>query len=66
MTTGRRAVLTGRLSLAVAAVGLVLLIVLLGIAQRTTSALWFLTFPLLLAGVLIAAGAAVLRMLRHF
>jgi hypothetical protein len=66
MTTGRRAVLTGRLSLAVAAVGLVLLIVLLGITQRSTSALWFLTFPLLLAGVLIAAGAAVLRMLRHF
>jgi len=66
MTPGRRAVLTGRLSLVVAGVGAVFLIALLAIAQRTTSALWFLTFPLLLAGVLLAAAAAVLRMLRHF
>ena len=66
MTPGRRAMLTGRLSLFVAGVGLVFLIALLAIAQRSTSALWFMTFPLLLAGVLMAAAAAVLRMLRHF
>lgn len=66
MTPRRRAVLTGRFSLLVAAVGLVFLIALLAIAQRSTSALWFMTFPLLLAGVLAAAAAAVLRMLRHF
>jgi hypothetical protein len=66
MTPGRRAVLTGRRSLLAAGVGLIFLIVLLAIAQRTTSALWFMTFPLLLAGVLLAAAAAVLRMLRHF
>lgn len=66
MTPGRRAMLTGRLSLLVAGVGLVFLIALLAIAQRSTSALWFMTFPLLLAGVLVAAAAAVLRMLRHF
>lgn len=63
---GRRAVLSARVSLLLAGAGLVFLIALFGIAQRTTSALWFLTFPLLLLGVLIAAAAAVLRMLRHF
>jgi hypothetical protein len=66
MTPGRRAVLSGRFSLLVAGIGVLFLIVLLAIAQRTTSALWFMTFPLLLAGVLLAAAAAVLRMLRHF
>ena len=63
---GRRAVLTARVSLLVAAAGVVFLVVLLAIAQRTTSALWFLTFPVLLLGVLVAEAAAVLRMLRHF
>jgi hypothetical protein len=63
---GRRAVLSARVSLLVAAAGVVFLAVLLAIAQRTTSALWFLTFPVLLLGLLVAAAAAVLRMLRHF
>jgi len=63
---GRRVVLSARASLLIAAAGAVSLVVLLGIAQRTTSALWFLVFPLLLLGVLIAAATAVLRMLRHF
>lgn len=63
---GRRAVLSARGSLALAAVGAIFLVVLLAIAQRTTSALWFLTFPVLLLGVLVAAAAVVLRMLRHF
>jgi hypothetical protein len=63
---GRRAVLSGRVSLLVAGVGVIFLVVLFSIAQRATSVLWFLTFPLLLAGVLVAAAAVVLRMLRHF
>ncbi len=62
----RRAVLSGRASVLVAAAGLIFLILLVGIAQRTTSALWFLMFPLLLLGLLMAAAGAVLRMLRHF
>ncbi len=66
MTPGRRTVLTGRLSLVTAGMGIIFLVLLVAIAQRTTSALWFMTFPLLLAGVLLAAAAAVLRMLRHF
>jgi NAD(P)-dependent dehydrogenase (short-subunit alcohol dehydrogenase family) len=64
--TGRRAILSGRVSVLVAAAGIAFLLVLLGIAQRTTSPLWFLLFPVLLLGVLLAAAAAVLRMLRHF
>ncbi|HEY6104127.1 MAG TPA: hypothetical protein VI007_12975 [bacterium] len=63
---GRRAVLSGRVSLVVAAAGITFLVLLFGIAQRTTSPLWFLLFPVLLLGMLIAAAAAVLRMLRHF
>lgn len=63
---GRRALLSGRVSLVMAAVGVVFLIVLVAIAQRTTSPLWFLVFPLLLLGGLTATAAAVLRMLRHF
>jgi hypothetical protein len=63
---GRRAVLSGRASLAVAVAGVAFLIALITIAQRTTSPLWFLLFPLLLLGMLLAAAAAVLRMLRHF
>jgi hypothetical protein len=66
MMAGRRAFLSARASLLVAAAGIVFVVVLLGITQRTTSPLWFLTFPVLLLGVLLAAAAAVLRMLRHF
>ncbi len=48
------------------ALGLVLLALLVGIAWRTTSAAWFLLFPLLLVGVLFALGVGVLWGLRHF
>lgn len=47
-------------------VGVVLLGVLVGIAWRATNVLWFLLFPLLLAGILSAAGMAVLWGLRRF
>ncbi|HXF82282.1 MAG TPA: hypothetical protein VNN19_05975 [bacterium] len=58
--------LTARAAAAIGACGLLMLLLLVGIAWRTTSALWFLAFPLLLLGVLAAAAVAVLRMLRHF
>lgn len=46
--------------------GIALLGVLVGIAWRTTNVLWFLLFPLLLAGILSAAAMAVLWGLRRF
>ncbi len=46
--------------------GLILLAVLIGIAWRTTSAAWFLLFPVLLIGVIFALGVGVLWSLRHF
>lgn len=62
----RTPVLTGRAAGAAAAAGALLLVVLVGVAWRATSALWFLVFPLLLVGLLAAAGLAVLWILRHF
>jgi len=46
--------------------GLMLLLLLIGIAWKATSALWFLLFPLLLVGLVAAAAMAVLWGLRHF
>lgn len=66
MTAHHTPVLTGRGAGAIALAGLLLLAVLVGIAWRATSALWFLVFPLLLLGLLTAAGMAVLWILRHF
>lgn len=43
-----------------------LLLLLVGIAWRATSAAWFLLFPLLLLGALIAGAMATLWALRHF
>jgi lysylphosphatidylglycerol synthetase-like protein (DUF2156 family) len=48
------------------ALGFVLLALLVGIAWRTTSAAWFLLFPLLLVGALLALAVGVLWGLRHF
>jgi hypothetical protein len=48
------------------AAGFLLLAALVGIAWRTTNVLWFLLFPLLVAGILAAAALAVLWVLRHF
>lgn len=48
------------------AAGFVLLVLLVGIAWRASSAVWFLFFPLLLIGVVAAAAMAVLWGLRHF
>jgi len=59
-------VLTGRASGALVVLGLVLLAVLVGIAWRATSAAWFLFFPVLLLGVLVAAAATALWILRYF
>ncbi|HEU5170695.1 MAG TPA: hypothetical protein VFU46_09160 [Gemmatimonadales bacterium] len=66
MRAHRAPVLTGRGAGAIALAGLLLLAVLVGIAWRATSALWFLVFPVLLLGLLAAAGMAVLWILRHF
>lgn len=62
----RRPVLTARTSAAIALAGVGLLAVLVGIAWRATSAVWFLIFPLLLLGMLVAAASAALWILRHF
>lgn len=62
----RTPVLTGRMAGLVGAMGVLLLALLVGIAWRATSAVWFLVFPILLLGLLAAAGMAVLWILRHF
>jgi len=59
-------VLTGRVSGILGVMGMALLALLVGIAWRATSAAWFLVFPLLLLGVLVAAAATALWILRHF
>ncbi len=66
MMPRRTPVLTGRVAAWVGIAGLLLLAALFGIAWRTTSPLWFLTFPVLLVGVLISAAVVVLWMLRLF
>lgn len=66
MTPRRTPVLTGRVTAWVGGAGVLLLGVLVAIAWRTTSPLWFLTFPLLLLGVLISAAVVVLWILRLF
>ncbi|MBI2201552.1 MAG: hypothetical protein HYU43_06385 [Armatimonadetes bacterium] len=48
------------------AAGVVLLLLLIGIAWKATNVLWFLLFPLLLIGLVAAAAMAVLWGLRHF
>jgi len=45
--------------------GLILLVILIGIAWRAQSVGWFLLFPLLLLGVLAAVALGVLAALRH-
>lgn len=66
MRSRRTPVLTARTSGLLAVTGVLLLVVLVGIAWRATSAAWFLVFPLLLLGVFVAAAAAALWILRHF
>lgn len=56
---GGRAVRTGMVA------GVLLLLVLIGIAWRAQSAGWFLLFPLLVAGLLAAVALGVLAALRH-
>jgi len=46
--------------------GVILMVLLVGIAWKATNALWFLLFPLLLVGLVTAAATAVLWGLRHF
>ncbi len=59
-------VLTGHHASGSALIGLVLLALVLGIAWRATSAVWFLLFPLLVVGLLAAAAVGVLWGIRHF
>lgn len=66
MMSRRPPVLTAGVSAAVGIAGVVLFGLLVGIAWRATSAVWFLVFPLLVVGVLASAGIAVLWILRHF
>lgn len=47
-------------------VGFVLLVLLVGIAWRASTAAWFLFFPFLLIGVVAAVAMAVLWGLRNF
>lgn len=46
--------------------GVVLLVVLVGIAWRASNPVWFLFFPVLLIGVVAATAMAVLWGLRQF
>jgi len=62
----RTPVLTAPVALGVVAAGIMLLIVMIGIAWRSTNAAWFLLFPVLLMGVLGALAVGVLWGLRHF
>lgn len=59
-------VVTRRLVSGSTLVGLVMLVLLVGIAWRASTAAWFLFFPVLLVGVLASAAMAVLWGLRHF
>ena len=61
-----RRVLTGSMVSWSVITGVLLLAALVGIAWRATDVLWFLLFPLLLAGVLVATAMGVLWGLRHF
>ncbi len=62
----RTPVLTAPVALGTVALGFILLVVLVGIAWRSTNPVWFLLFPLLLMGVLGALAVGVLWGLRHF
>ena len=63
---GRRTTVIGRRTVRLTlAGGVVLLIVLVGIAWRAQSVGWFLLFPLLLVGILAAVALGVLAALRH-
>ena len=62
----QRTTFVGRRTVRIALVGgVVLLILLVGIAWRAQSVGWFLLFPLLLVGVLAAVALGVLAALRH-
>lgn len=61
-----RRVVTRRAVSGTTVAGVVLLGALVGIAWRATNAAWFLLFPLLVVGILAAAGMAVLWGLRRF
>ncbi len=62
----RPPVLTAPVALITVVGGIILLMVLVGIAWRTTNAAWFLLFPVLLLGILGALAVGVLWGLRHF
>ncbi len=62
----RAPLLTARIVSMGVVTGIILLVLLIGIAWRTTSAAWFLLFPVLLLGILGALAAGVLWGLRHF
>lgn len=62
----RPPVLTAPMALGIVLAGVVLLVVLIGIAWRSTNPIWFLLFPVLLLGVLGALAVGVLWGLRHF
>ncbi len=57
---------TSRLASGITLLGLLLLVLLVGVAWRATTAIWFLLFPVLLVGVLAAAAVGVLWGIRHF
>ncbi len=63
---GRGWVLTGRHASGSTIIGVLLLALVVGIAWRATSAVWFLLFPLLLVGLLATAAVGVLWGIRHF
>ncbi len=62
----RTPVLKSPAALTMVAGGVVLLVLMVGIAWRTTNPAWFLLFPVLLLGVLAALAVGVLWGLRHF
>ena len=62
----RTPVLTAPVALGTVAGGVILLVLLVGVAWRSTNAAWFLLFPVLLMGVLGALAVGVLWGLRHF
>ncbi len=62
----RTRVITGRHASGSAVAGILLLALLIGIAWRATNVVWFLLFPLLLIGMLVAAAVGVLWGIRHF
>ncbi len=62
----RRWVITRGFASGSSIAGIVMLVILIGIAWRATNVVWFLFFPLLLIGMLAAAAVGVLWIVRHF